>query len=109
MFGNPFIQSLITMGLNVILTGAVGYVVWVLKKNRSDMRRTEAKQCALQKGIEILLFGQLSYYHEKYMNRGNISKFEFDRYKDLYDAYHMNGGNGFAKKMWEDINDLPTI
>ena len=43
-----------------------------------------------------------------YLSRGHVTRQEYaDFQKYLYDPYIARGGNGTAKRLWEEINKLP--
>lgn len=47
---------------------------------------------------------------EKYIERGGITKEEYDDlHQYLYDPYKASGGNGSAERMINEVNKLPII
>ena len=49
---------------------------------------------------------RIVYLGMKYIERGNITKYE-NLYEYLYKPYSALGGNGSAKKVMEEVNKLP--
>ena len=80
------------VALPIILTALMGYIVWLLKKQKRD-------RDANSKGTMLLLRVQLIEYHDKYMRLGEIPSYAYENFNEMYDAYHKLGGNGMVTKM----------
>ena len=89
-----FIQTYIAT-VPVIL----GYIVWILKKQKSD-------RDANSKGTMLLLRVQMIEYHDKYMAEGEIPSYAYEIFCEMYKAYHDLGGNGMVTKMFKESSDL---
>ena len=96
---NEFLYQTYMIALPVILTAFMGYIVWLLKKQKRD-------RDANSKGTMLLLRVQLIEYHDKYMALGEIPSYVYDNFNEMYDAYHKLGGNGMTTKMKQEINEL---
>lgn len=90
-----YIVEICTVSLPIIL----GYIVWLLKRQKRD-------RSANSKGTMLLLRVQLIDYHDKYMKKGEIPTYAYQNFCEMYEAYHALGGNGMVTKMFEDIKDL---
>ena len=77
----------------------MGYIVWLLKKQKRD-------RDANSKGTMLLLRVQLIEYHDKYMRLGEIPSYAYENFNEMYDAYHKLGGNGMVTKMKQEIEEL---
>ena len=77
----------------------MGYIVWLLKKQKRD-------RAANSKGTMLLLRVQLIEYHDKYMRLGEIPSYAYENFNEMYDAYHKLGGNGMVTKMKQEIEEL---
>lgn len=77
----------------------LGYIVWLLKKQKND-------RDANSKGTMLLLRVQLIEYHDKYVTLGEIPSYAYENFCEMYDAYHALGGNGMVTKMREEIEEL---
>ena len=77
----------------------MGYIVWLLKKQKRD-------RDANSKGTMLLLRVQLIEYHDKYMMLGEIPSYAYENFNEMYDAYHKLGGNGMVTKMKQEIEEL---
>lgn len=96
---SEFLYQTYMIALPVILTAFMGYIVWLLKKQKRD-------RDANSKGTMLLLRVQLIEYHDKYMALGEIPSYVYDNFNEMYDAYHKLGGNGMATKMKQEIDEL---
>lgn len=96
---NEFLYQTYMIALPVILTAFMGYIVWLLKKQKRD-------RDANSKGTMLLLRVQLIEYHDKYMALGEIPSYVYDNFNEMYDAYHKLGGNGMTTKMKQEIDEL---
>ena len=85
-----------TIALPILL----GYIVWLLKKQKQD-------RDANSKGTMLLLRVQLIEYHEEWMPRGYVTKHGIENFLEMYNAYHALGGNGMVTHLLEEVNELP--
>lgn len=90
-----YLLEICTVSLPIIL----GYIVWLLKRQKRD-------RSANSKGTMLLLRVQLIDYHDKYMKKGEIPTYAYQNFCEMYEAYHALGGNGMVTKMFENIKDL---
>ena len=97
---NEFLFETYTIALPIVLTALPGYIVWLLKKQKKD-------RDANSKGTMLLLRVQLIDYHEKWTQRGYISKHGLENFIEMYNAYHALGGNGMVTHLLEEVKDLP--
>lgn len=84
---------------SIVLTALMGYIVWLLKKQKKD-------RDANSKGTMLLLRVQLIEYHDKYTILGSIPSYAYENFCEMYEAYHELGGNGMITKMKEEIDEL---
>ena len=87
------------VALPIILTALMGYIVWLLKKQKRD-------RDANSKGTMLLLRVQLIEYHDKYMRLGEIPSYAYENFNEMYDAYQKLGGKGRVTKMKRAIEEL---
>ena len=93
-------QEIIKDVFSIVMSGVMGYIVWILKTQKRD-------RDANSKGTMLLLRVQLIEYHEKWMERGYITKHGLENFVEMYDAYHALGGNGMVTKLLEEVKKLP--
>ena len=87
------------IALPIVLTSLMGWIVWLLKKQKKD-------RDANSKGTMLLLRVQLIEYHDKYMMLGDIPSYAYENFMEMYDAYHALGGNWMITKMMHEIEEL---
>lgn len=92
-------QEFLMQTYSIVLTALLGYIVWLLKRQKRD-------RDANSKGTMMLLRVQLIEYHDKYMELGKIPSYAYDNFCEMYDAYHSLGGNGMITKMYDEIQEL---
>ena len=85
-----------TVALPILL----GYIVWLLKKQKQD-------RDANSKGTMLLLRVQLIEYHEEWMRRGYVTKHGIENFLEMYNAYHALGGNGMVTELLNEVKELP--
>lgn len=91
-----FLLQTYTIALPILLS----YIVYVLKKQNG-------KRDANSKGTMLLLRVQLIEYHEKWIERGYITKHGLENFIEMYNAYHSLGGNGMVTHLLEEVQELP--
>lgn len=94
-----FLMQTYTVALPIVLTSLMGYIVWLLQKQKKD-------RDANSKGTMLLLRVQLIEYHDKYTAQGEIPSYAYENFNEMYEAYHALGGNGMITKMHEEIEEL---
>lgn len=88
-----------SIALPIVLTALMGYIVWLMKKQKKD-------RDANSKGTMLLLRVQLIEYHDKYTILGSIPSYAYENFCEMYEAYHELGGNSMITKMKEEIDEL---
>ena len=91
----PILLQTYTVALPILL----GYIVWLLKRQKKD-------RDANGRGTMLLLRVQLIEYHDRYMREGDIPSYALDNFIEMYEAYHELGGNGMVTAMYEEILEL---
>ena len=94
-----FFYQTYMIALPIVLTSLMGWIVWLLKKQKKD-------RDANSKGTMLLLRVQLIEYQDKYMRLGDIPSYAYENFMEMYDAYHALGGNGMITKMMHEIEEL---
>ncbi len=95
-----FLMQTYLVVLPIVLSALMGYVVWMLKKQKKD-------RDANSKGTMLLLRVQLIEYHDRWMERGSVSKIGLENYLEMYSAYHALGGNGLVTELKKEVEGLP--
>ena len=71
------------------------------RKKEHEIDQTETYVCLLR---DRILY---SYYSHK--ERRQIHQYEFESISKCYKQYEKFGGNGFVKKIWEEMQDWEII
>lgn len=50
----------------------------------------------------------LTRYHAEYMIQGYITSHQLDVFSELYNTYHVLGGNGTVTHLFEEVSNLPV-
>lgn len=93
------VEEILLQTYNIVLPILLGYIVWLLKRQKKD-------RDANSKGTMLLLRVQLIEYHSKYTALGTIPSYAYQNYCEMYNAYHELGGNGMVTKMKQEIDEL---
>ena len=81
------------------LLGSSGIWMWV--KTKSDRNNSEDRL------LLTVARNQLVRQGRKYLKRGYITMDEYEEYEDYYKLYSDLGGNGLARRIFEQVDDLP--
>lgn len=88
----------------IIGSGALSTLVSLLV-SRASKKKDEA--LTIEEGLQCLLLGEIERRGEKHISRGEIGTDDYQRFSDLCDVYKRLGGNGYAKRIKEAVDDLP--
>lgn len=83
------------------LLGSSGIWMWV--KTRSDRNRSEDQLL-----LEVAK-NQLTVLGRTYLERGYITMDEYEEYEAEYKLYSALGGNGLAKRVFKQVDELPMM
>lgn len=101
------IQQIVTYGLTAIC----GYIAIQIKSLKKEAKAKEEKEekekQANRKGTRCLLRQQIIDYHDRYIERGEITPHGYENLLEMADAYEALGGNGKVKKMALELKELP--
>lgn len=89
---NPFISALF---------GAPG--MWALVKSKADRNNNVAKLLLTVSKNQLIALGRT------YIERGYITMDEYEEYESEYQIYSALGGNGLARRVFEQVDDLPMM
>ena len=80
-----------------------GSGIWAWAKAKSERNDSEDK-LLLQ-----VAKNQLVNQGRKYLKRGYISMDEYEEYEEEYRIYSALGGNGLARRVFKQVDDLPIL
>lgn len=83
------------------LLGSSG--IWMWAKTRSD--RNTSQRALL---IEVSK-NQLIALGRTYLDRGYVTMDEYEEYEAEYELYSALGGNGLARRVFKQVDDLPIV
>lgn len=72
------------------------------------MKRQDARQKALEFGVQALLRDRMLYCYNKYIDAGYAPIYAKENYENMYKQYHELGGNGVMTHLHEEFMALPT-
>ena len=97
---NQSLQFIVTILVAVI--GSSG--MWAFFEKRHTKRDTKTQM------LIGLGHDRIVYLGMKYIERGNITKNEYENLIDyLYKPYEAMGGNGSAKRIVDEVKKLPIV
>lgn len=83
------------------LLGSSG--IWVWLNTRSDRNNSEDRLLLAVARIQLVTQGR------EYLKRGYITMDEYEEYEDYYTLYSDLGGNGLARRIFKQVDDLPMM
>ena len=83
------------------LLGGSGIWAWV--RTRSERNDSEDKLLLQVAKNQLISQGRF------YLGRGYITMDEYEEYESEYKVYAMLGGNGLARRVFKQVDDLPIM
>lgn len=80
-----------------------GSGIWAWAKTKADHNNNAAKLLLSVSKNQLIALG-----HE-YLKRGYITMDEYEEYEAEYQIYSALGGNGLARRIFEQVDDLPMM
>ena len=101
----PFAQSVITIICAVLASSGF----WAFLQKRAERKAAENKQTTVETQMLIgLAHDRIVYLGMRYIERGYITQDEYENlYEYLYKPYEKLGGNGSARRIMDEVNNLP--
>lgn len=87
----------------IILPVLLGYLVWLLKEERTERKDIKAEQSATTLGIKEILGYMIDRYYSEIMLQGYITTDQRNTIEGVFIAYAANKGNGARKKKYEEL------
>lgn len=91
-FTNPLITTVLS-----------GPGIWAWAKTRTVRNNSEDRLLLLVAKNQLVSKGR------EYLNRGYITMDEYEEYESEFKVYESLGGNGLARRIFEQVDDLPMI
>lgn len=80
-----------------------GSGIWAWLKTRTDRNDSEDKLLLQVARNQLISQGRF------YLDRGYITMDEYEEYESEYDIYTRLGGNGLARRVFKQVDELPII
>lgn len=89
---------------NPVITTLLGSSgIWMWAKTRFDRNNSEGQLL-----LEVTK-NQLTVLGRSYLERGYITMDEYEEYEAEYKLYSALGGNGLAKRVFKQVDELPMM
>lgn len=88
----------------IIGSGALSTLISLLVGRRNE-KKDEAR--TVEDALQCLCLGEIRRSGEKHIARGQIAPDDYQEFVDLYDVYKRLGGNGYAERIKDAIDELP--
>ena len=90
-------QTVIEYIVSPVLVALLGYIVWLLQKQKKA-------QTAQEKGLMLLLRREIIEAHRHFCTLGEtMTALDYQTVCEINDAYKELGGNGMTEKLFDDI------
>ena len=87
----------------LITTVLSGPGIWAWAKTRTTRNKSEDRLLLKVAKNQLVTQGR------EYLNRGYITMDEYEEYESEYQVYSNLGGNGLARRIFEQVDDLPMM
>lgn len=106
---NPWVQTIVTVVCSVFASSGLWAFVTTVINNRKKKDDSEDERIkAIEKMVQGLAHAKIVEVGKHYLEQGHITLDDLDEFNQyLYCPYSAMGGNGYAKKVAEEVNKLP--
>ena len=80
-----------------------GSGIWAWAKSKTERNDSEDRLLLSVARNQLIERGR------KYLKRGYITMDEYEEYEDHYKLYSNLGGNGLARRIFEQVEELPMM
>ena len=80
-----------------------GSGIWAWARTRSERNDSEDKLLLQVAKNQLISQGRF------YLERGYITMDEYEEYESEYEVYATLGGNGLARRVFKQVDDLPIM
>ena len=89
---------------NPVITTLLGSSgIWMWAKTRTDRNNSEDQLLLEVAKNQLIVLGRT------YLERGYITMDEYEEYEAEYKLYSALGGNGLAKRVFKQVDELPIM
>lgn len=97
------LTKIVELATPVVTTLLGGSGVWAWAKAKSERNDSEDKL------LLRVAKNQLVNQGRKYLKRGYITLDEYEEYESEFKIYEVLGGNGLARRVFKQVDDLPIM
>lgn len=72
------------------------------------LKKKFKRQISLEVGIQSLLRNEIRQEYKECSNKGYCSLDDMENIQDMYNSYHVLGGNGSVTRLIEKLKKMPT-
>lgn len=94
------IAELANPALTALLGGSG---IWAWAKSKTERNDSEDRLLLAIARTQLVEQGR------EYIKRGYVTMDEYEEYEDHYKLYSNLGGNGLARRIFEQVDDLPMM
>lgn len=80
-----------------------GSGIWAWAKTKADNKNNATKLLLSVSRNQLITLGR------SYLERGYITMDEYEEYEAAYQIYSALGGNGLARRIFEQLDELPIM
>lgn len=92
--------------IDIVLPIILGYVIWILKEERNERKQERIELKATNLGMKEILGYMIDRWYEEFILQGYVTTDQFNTFKDVYDAYAANKGNGAREAKWHEVERM---
>lgn len=85
--------------IDIALPILLGYVVWLLKEERTERAATNL-------GMKEILGYMIDRWYEEFLLQGYITTEQRNTFEGVYKAYAANKGNGARESKWHEVEKM---
>lgn len=108
---NPWVQTIVTIVGSVFASSGLWAFVSMLIQHKHDKDEAEDQtNVALSNMVRGLAHAKIVEVGTRFLKKGYVTFDDLDEFNHyLYKPYEALGGNGYAKKIWEQVSKLPVV
>lgn len=98
----------VTILTSGVTAAVLGFIQFLITRHDKKMEKQDDSLSLIKIALRGLGHDRILYLAQKYIERGYLSKAEYENLHDyLYKPYKDLGGNGVAEKLMNEVNKLP--
>ena len=106
-------KEIISTTYTIALPIFLGYIIWLLKRNREKLDDEEKKQKTQEKnatkGTMLVLRYIMKQYYADYQIQQYVTSEQLKDFNEIFECYKALGGNSVAVRWHEEVNKLKIL